>query len=208
MKKTKKSNKIRKQRKLTKTRKTRKGGFLNMFSKKVPVVPSEKCDINNILSVSNNRALLDENYSICCPKSSFGMENSSPYCKQLRLNRNALKQTECHMDNLDEFKLENLTNYDDMSKPIDIDEINEKQIKMAEIYKNCCPNSSFGMANTSQYCKTLKGMSVNMDKFKKENDTTGYQISFTDRREVAKDWGKYGGKRKYRTRKHIEHVNI
>jgi len=196
MKKTKRSNKIRKQ------RKTRKGGFLNMFAKKSQVVPLEKCDINNISVVSKNRELLDENYGVCCPKSSFGMENSSPYCKQLRLNRNALKQIECHMDNLDEFQLEKLTNYNDVSKPIDLDEIKEKQIKMSESYKKCCPKNSFGMVNSSPYCKSLKGIFNNMEKFKKENDTTGYYFDFTDRREAVKNRDRNGGKRKYRTRKY------
>ena len=78
--------KTRKQRKHNKrrSRKTKKGGFLNFFSSKPTVLPSE-CDTNQLSSIRGSDAL-HANYQKCCPKSFFGTKNSSPYCKQLDLN--------------------------------------------------------------------------------------------------------------------------
>ena len=77
------------------TRKSRrhlKGGFLNFFSKK-PVISSAECDINNLSTISKDMGdgqdpvqKMQANYQKCCPKDSFGRYNSSPYCKQLKMN--------------------------------------------------------------------------------------------------------------------------
>ena len=74
------------------SRRNRKGGFFGMF-KKNPVVPSTECDINNLSTISKDMGdgqdpvnKMHANYQKCCPKDSFGRYNSSPYCKQLKMN--------------------------------------------------------------------------------------------------------------------------
>jgi hypothetical protein len=79
--------KSRRQRKHSKRRggrKTKRGGFLNFFSSKPTVLPSE-CDPNQLSLIKGSDAL-HANYQKCCPKTYFGSKNSSPYCKQLDLN--------------------------------------------------------------------------------------------------------------------------
>ena len=79
--------KSRRQRKHSKRRggrKTKRGGFLNFFSSKPSVLPSE-CDPNQLSTIKGSDAL-HANYQKCCPKTYFGSKNSSPYCKQLDLN--------------------------------------------------------------------------------------------------------------------------
>jgi hypothetical protein len=75
-----------------KSRRHLKGGFINFFSKK-PVASSAECDINNLSTISkdmgdgqNPVTKMHANYQKCCPKDSFGRYNSSPYCKQLKMN--------------------------------------------------------------------------------------------------------------------------
>ena len=74
------------------SRRTRKGGFFGMF-KKNPVTPSGECDVNNLSSLSKDMGdgqdpvkKMHTNYQKCCPKDNFGRYNSSPYCKQLKMN--------------------------------------------------------------------------------------------------------------------------
>jgi hypothetical protein len=78
--------KSRRQRKHSKRRgrRTKRGGFLNFFSSKPTVLPSE-CDPNQLSLIKGSDAL-HANYQKCCPKTYFGSKNSSPYCKQLDLN--------------------------------------------------------------------------------------------------------------------------
>jgi hypothetical protein len=85
-----KSNRHKKYHK--KTRKNHKGGFVNFFSKK-SVAPLEECDINNLSSLSKDMGdgvdplnKMHANYQKCCPKNYLGQLNSSPYCKQLKMN--------------------------------------------------------------------------------------------------------------------------
>lgn len=75
-----------------KSRRHLKGGFLNFFSKK-PVASSTECDVNNLSTISKDMGdgqdpvqKMHANYQKCCPKDSFGRYNSSPYCKQLKMN--------------------------------------------------------------------------------------------------------------------------
>lgn len=75
-----------------KSRRHLKGGFLNFFSKK-PVASSAECDVNNLSTLSKDTGdgqdpvkKMHANYQKCCPKDSFGNYNSSPYCKQLKMN--------------------------------------------------------------------------------------------------------------------------
>ena len=74
------------------TRKTKKGGLFGMFNKK-PIVPSSECDINNLSLLSKDTGdgqdpinKMHSNYLKCCPKNILGQYNSSPYCKQLKMN--------------------------------------------------------------------------------------------------------------------------
>lgn len=86
----KKSRKIN--RKARRSRKTKKGGLFGMFNKK-PVVPSSECDVNNLSLLSKDTGdgqdpltKMHNNYLKCCPKNFLGQYNSSPYCKQLKMN--------------------------------------------------------------------------------------------------------------------------
>jgi hypothetical protein len=74
------------------SRRNLKGGFLNFFSKK-PIASSSDCDVNNLSTISKDMGdgqdpvnKMHTNYQKCCPKDSFGKYNSSPYCKQLKMN--------------------------------------------------------------------------------------------------------------------------
>jgi hypothetical protein len=74
------------------TRKTKKGGLFGMFNKK-PIVSSSECDINNLSLLSKDTGdgqdpinKMHSNYLKCCPKTILGQYNSSPYCKQLKMN--------------------------------------------------------------------------------------------------------------------------
>jgi len=71
-----------------KSRKNLLGGW--GFSNQ-PVVPSGECDPNN-LSMLKDYNGMSTNYQKCCPKGFFG-KNSSPYCKQLDLNFQALNKS-------------------------------------------------------------------------------------------------------------------
>jgi len=55
------------------------------------VAPSQECDPNN-LSMIKDYTGMATNYKNCCPKGFFG-KNSSPYCKQLDLNFQALNKS-------------------------------------------------------------------------------------------------------------------
>lgn len=75
-----------------KSRRNLKGGFLNFFSKK-PIASSAECDVNNLSTISKDMGdgqdpvqKMHANYQKCCPKDRFGSYNSSPYCKQLKMN--------------------------------------------------------------------------------------------------------------------------
>lgn len=75
------------------SRRNKRGGF---FSSKV--ASSAECDINNLSTLSKDMGdgqdplvKMRNNYQKCCPKT-FGMKNSSPYCKQLDLNYKAQAQ--------------------------------------------------------------------------------------------------------------------
>jgi hypothetical protein len=75
-----------------KTRRNLKGGFAKFFSKK-PVSAYSECDINNLSTSFKDMGdgqdplqKMHANYQKCCPKDSFGRYNSSPYCKQLKMN--------------------------------------------------------------------------------------------------------------------------
>lgn len=60
---------------------------------KQPTLSSEQCDVNNLSSLSKGSDALQKmhaNYQQCCPKRMFGRENTSPYCKQLKRNFDAL----------------------------------------------------------------------------------------------------------------------
>ena len=74
--------------KKNKSRKNLIGGW--GFSSQ-PVVPSGECDPNN-LSMIKDYTGMATNYQKCCPKGFFG-KNSSPYCKQLDLNFQALNKS-------------------------------------------------------------------------------------------------------------------
>jgi hypothetical protein len=83
----------RNRRTIRKSRKHLKGGFLNFFSNKPAVLSSAECDINNLSTISKDMGdgqdpvrKMHANYQKCCPKDSFGRYNSSPYCKQLKMN--------------------------------------------------------------------------------------------------------------------------
>ncbi len=75
-----------------KTRRNLKGGFINFFSNKsLPI--SNECNINNLSTLSKKTEgdedpikKMHANYQKCCPKDSFGRYNTSPYCKQLKIN--------------------------------------------------------------------------------------------------------------------------
>ena len=85
--------KTRKHRKVNKkSRRHLKGGFLKFFSKP-SVTPLAECDVNNLSTISKDMGdgqdpinKMHMNYQKCCPKDSFGKYNSSPYCKQLKMN--------------------------------------------------------------------------------------------------------------------------
>lgn len=75
-----------------KSRRHLKGGFLNIFSKKSSA-SSGDCDINNLSLLSKDMGngedpvnKMHANYQKCCPKDSFGRYNTSPYCKQLKMD--------------------------------------------------------------------------------------------------------------------------
>lgn len=71
-----------------KSRKNLLGGW--GFSNQ-PVAPSGECDPNN-LSMIKDYTGMATNYQKCCPRGFFG-KNSSPYCKQLDLNFQALNKS-------------------------------------------------------------------------------------------------------------------
>ncbi len=90
--KTKINRRHRQSRRHKKSRRYLKGGFINFFSKK-PNVSSSECDINNLSTISKDMGdgedpvkKMHANYQKCCPKDSFGRYNTSPYCKQLKMN--------------------------------------------------------------------------------------------------------------------------
>jgi len=81
-----------------KTRKNHKGGFMDFFSKK-SVAPLGECDINNLSTLSKDTGdgqdpltKMHSNYQKCCPKNYLGQLNSSPYCKQLKMNFDSQSQ--------------------------------------------------------------------------------------------------------------------
>ncbi len=85
-------------RKNKKTRKNHKGGFINFFSKNT-VAPLGECDINNLSTLSKDTGdgqdvleKMHANYQKCCPKNYLGQLNSSPYCKQLKMNFDSQSQ--------------------------------------------------------------------------------------------------------------------
>jgi hypothetical protein len=82
----------RKSRRNRKSRRKLRGGFTNFFSKN-QIIPSEECNVNNLSTLSKDMGdgqdpltKMRANYQKCCPKETFGRENSSPYCKQLKMN--------------------------------------------------------------------------------------------------------------------------
>jgi hypothetical protein len=75
-----------------KSRRHLKGGFTNFLSRR-PIASTAECDINNMSNLSKDMGdgrnpvqKMHANYQKCCPKDSFGRYNSSPYCKQLKMN--------------------------------------------------------------------------------------------------------------------------
>ena len=64
------------------SRRNKKGGEFNSYNTSIQ---SNSCDINSISSIQGSNALHTK-YQQCCPKTTFGQKNSSPYCKQLDLN--------------------------------------------------------------------------------------------------------------------------
>jgi hypothetical protein len=104
-----------------KSRRHLKGGFLNFFSKK-PVMSSSECDINNLSTISKDMGdgqdpvqKMHANYQKCCPKDRFGRYNSSPYCKQLKMNFDAQVQYQRDIsgyygDETDVAKIKQMTN--------------------------------------------------------------------------------------------------
>ena len=62
--------------------KKRKGG--GWFTTK-KIADLAECDPNKLVQIKNSDNM-HSTYQTCCPKSRFGYKNSSPYCKQLKLN--------------------------------------------------------------------------------------------------------------------------
>ena len=111
-----------------KSRRSRKGGFLNIFSKK-PIVSASECDVNNLSTISKDMGdgqdpvtKMHTNYQKCCPKDSFGRYNSSPYCKQLKMNFDTQVQYKRDIsgyygDETDVSKIKQTMNQDIVAKP-------------------------------------------------------------------------------------------